>query len=110
MPINVTSKPINLNQLGDELTTAGVAYKGLGTSGPSLDDPTVVLYTFDADGAVADLPAAAQQVVDAHVAMRPKTSEEYAAEFQNPATTAARKQEIRDIQNGLLPPEMVPMT
>jgi hypothetical protein len=42
--------------------------------------------------------------------MRNKTSADYAAEFQDPNTSVARKQEIRDIQNGLLPPEQVPIT
>lgn len=107
--MNVT-KPINLAQLQDELAAANVSVSnGLGTSGPSDTDATVTLHTFDAEGVATSLPSEAQPVVDAHVAMRPKTSEEYAAEFQDPNTTPARKQEIRDIQNGLLPPEQVPM-
>jgi hypothetical protein len=42
--------------------------------------------------------------------MRDKTDAEYSAEFQDPNTTAARKQQIRDQMNGLEPREQVPMT
>jgi hypothetical protein len=108
--LDVTGKPINMGQLQDELAAASVPVpNGLGMTGPSEHSPTVELHTFDGAGEAAALPAAAEPVVEAHVAMRDKTSAEYAAEFQNPATTAARRQEIRDIQNGLLPPEQVPV-
>lgn len=101
-------KLINLSQLQGELATAGV------DTGTGLGATEDYVFTYDAEGAAADFPSEKMGTVDstiaAHVAMRDKTSEEYAAEFQNPETTAARKQEIRDIQNGLLPPEQVPMT
>jgi hypothetical protein len=106
------SKPINLSQLQGEIETAGVAVTpGLGML--SIDGSTYV-HMYDADGAPSDFPSADQAAVDAaiaaHVALRNKTSEEYATEFQAAGTTAARKQEIRDIQNGLMPPEQVPIT
>jgi len=100
-------KPINLLQLQSECTTRGVSVAGLGMA-------EGYVYTYDANGAPADFAAGDQPIVDQciadHVALRDKTSAEYAAEFQDPNTTAARKQEIRDIQNGLMPPEQVPMT
>jgi len=109
--INVTGKLINLNQLQTEMQTAGLAVTALGISGGEPENPVPdMLHTYDAGGTPADLPAGAQAVVDAHVALRDKTDEEYATEFQNPATTAARRQEIRDITAGLLPREQVPMT
>ena len=100
-------KPINLSQLQDELLVAGVACTaGLGMA-------SGLIYTYDTHGQPSDFPteqrAAADQVISDHVAMRDKTSAEYAAEFQDPSTTLERKQEIRDIQSGLLPPEQVPM-
>jgi len=99
-------KPINLNQLETELGTAGVTSNGLGMTGDAV-------FTYDADGVPIDFASADQPKVDqaitAHVAMRDKTDAELAAEFQDPGTTAARKQEIRDMQSGLLPREQVPM-
>ena len=99
------TKPINIMQLQSEMAVAGVNY------GSALLLSGDTLYCYDAQGLTTGFAdsTAAQTVLDAHVAMRDKTSEEYAAEFQNPSTTVARKQEIRDIQNGLLPPEQVPM-
>ena len=109
-------KPINLSQLQAEMTTAGVDVSmGLGETGsyvhtyqtaPPLDSglPTAAPSDFESASR-----ATVEQVIADHVAMRNKTTEEYAAEFQNPETPPARKQEIRDIQNGLLPPEQVPM-
>jgi len=98
------SKPVNLNQLEGEMRAASVPI----TQGLILweDDLYDVV-----DGSHADFAdeAAAQAVLDAHVGMRDKTDQEYATEFQNPATTPARKQEIRDQQSGLLPREQVPM-
>lgn len=108
--MDVTNKPINLTQLQGELVTAKVVTTGgLGLTGPSETDPAVDLHTFDADGVATDLPPEAVPVVNAHVAMRDKTDEEYAAEFQDPSTTVVRKQEIRDITAGLMPREQVPM-
>jgi hypothetical protein len=103
----VGGKAINLVQLKTELAAAGVAVE------PGLGITADYVHAYDSEGVPADFPEASRptvdQVIAAHVAMRDKTSEEYAAEFQAAGTTAARKQEIRDIQNGLLPPEQVPM-
>ena len=100
------SKPVNLSQLQDELRVAGVDVDALGMS-------EGYVYTYDADGQPADFPDADEATVDQaladHVAMRDKTDAEYSAEFQNPSTTAERKQEIRDITAGLIPREQVPM-
>lgn len=100
-------KPINLAQLQGELVAAGVTVTALGLT-------DAVVHTYDATGAPADFASGEEATVDTcianHVAMRDKTSAEYAAEFQQPDTPATRKQEIRDIQNGLLPPEQVPVT
>ena len=98
-------KPINLAQLQSEMQMAKVAY----TSGLGQADSEV--FTYDAEGQPADFAdqAAAEAVLSAHVAMRDKTDGELAAEFQDPSTTPARKQEIRDMQSGLLPREQVPM-
>lgn len=104
---SVQGKTVNLGQLEQEVIAAGVTpAKGMGMS----DD---LVYTFDTDGYPADFPtsdtAAVDQAITDHVAMRDKTDAEYAEEFQNPATTPERKQELRDISAGLLPPEQVPM-
>jgi hypothetical protein len=100
-------KPINLAQLQTELAAAGVDV------GAGLGLTEAYVHSYGFEGEPADFPEAEQATVDqtiaAHVAMRDKTSAEYATEFQNPDTPPARKQEIRDIQNGLLPPEQVPM-
>jgi hypothetical protein len=100
-------KPINLHQLEAECGAAGVQTNGLGMANE-------LVYVYDADGGPANFPVAEQATVDQviadHVALRDKTSAEYAAEFQDPETAPARKQEIRDIQNGLLPPEQVPIS
>jgi hypothetical protein len=113
--IDVTGMTINLSQLQTELSTAGVTgVNGLGIAGPAAGEagPTM-LFTYDVQGQAADFPstqqATAQQVVSSHVAMRDRADVEYSAEFQNPATTTERKQEIRDITAGLLPREQVPM-
>jgi hypothetical protein len=101
------SKPINLTQLEAELVTAGLTVSGLGMQ----DDQ---VYTYDASGAPSDFPSASQSTVDQaiadHVAMRAKTDEEYATEFQDESTTPERKQELRDISAGLLPHEQVQIT
>ena len=109
-------KAINLSQLQGELEAQSVDVgRGLGT-----DSEFVFRYL----GAIPEnegeavahpadfLPpeqATVDQAIADHVAMRDKTDEEYAAEFQDPNTTAVRKQEIRDITAGLLPREQVPM-
>jgi hypothetical protein len=98
-------KPINLTQLQVEINAVGVMTpSGLGAD-------AALVYTYDAEGQLGDFAAADQAAVDAaiaaHIALRDKTDEEYAAEFQDPATTAVRRQEIRDITGGLLPREQV---
>lgn len=100
-------KPINLSQLQTELEAAGVdCSDGLGMT----DDQ---VFTYDAEGQPMDFPSAEQATVDAtidaHVAMRPMTDQELAAEFQA-TSDPARKQDIRDMQSGLIPREQVPMT
>jgi hypothetical protein len=97
-------KPVNLVQLQGELVVAGVQRDALGL----FED---YVHIYDAQGQPADFPEAEQPIVDAtiaaHAALRDKTDEEYAAEFQGPNTTPERRQEIRDITAGLLPREQV---
>lgn len=101
-------KPINLMQLQGELSSQAVDF------GDGLGLADGLLYRYDVDGQPRDFDEAVQATVDQcianHVAMRNKTTDEYAAEFNDAGTSTARKQEIRDIQNGLLPPEQVPMS
>jgi hypothetical protein len=99
-------KLINLSQLEGELHTAGVQTAGLG-----MGDDLVWMYDQGTavDFAAADQPTVDQVIAD-HVAMRPKTDAELSAEFQDPNTTPARKQELRDQMSGLTPREEVPMT
>lgn len=97
-------KWINLGQLQAEIETAGVSVPdGLG-----MHDDHVYTYV---DGEPSDFGAAEQATVDQaianHIALRDKTDEEYAEEFQDAATTAVRRQEIRDITAGLLPRDQV---
>ena len=78
-------KPINLMQLQTEIEAAGVMVSpGLGT----IDD---YVHVYDADGLPADFAEADQAAVDAaiaaHTAMRDKTDQEYATEFQAAGTT-----------------------
>jgi len=101
------AKPINTGQLQSELETAGVdCSAGLGTA-----DERV--FTYDEGGVPIDFPsddqALVEQTIAAHVAMRDKTDAELAAEFRAAGTTPARKQDIRDMQSGLLEREQVPM-
>jgi hypothetical protein len=90
------------------MVAAGVGVaEGLGMA-----DDLQIIFTYD--GAVpADFPAAdvpqVESAITSHVALRDKTDEEYAAEFQNPATTNARKTTINNIMSGLVPREQVPM-
>lgn len=92
---------VNLAQLETELTAAGVACSGLGMTEDQV-------YTYDSAGQPVDLPAEAQAVIGAHVAMRDKTDAELSTEFQA-TSDPARKQDIRDMQSGLLAREQVPM-
>lgn len=61
MPLPLNGKRVDLARLDAELTAAGVAHRALGTAGDAL-------YTYSTDGTVADLPAGAAAVVEAHVA------------------------------------------
>lgn len=58
--MNLNGKRVYLPQLEQELAAAGVTVRGLGIDA---DD----LHTYTAQGAVADVPAAAAAVVTAHV-------------------------------------------
>jgi len=63
-----TDATIRPDQLETELTNAGIdVSRGVGTSGAR----TGTIHTYDADGHIVDLPAAAQAVVDDHVAVEP---------------------------------------
>jgi len=99
--MTAVTRSINLDQLSGEFRAAGLP----GQLFLEADDLTAV----EADGSRRDLTAQEEGLVNAHVAMRDVTDAEYAAEFQNPSTTAARRQEIRDITAGLLPREQVPV-
>jgi hypothetical protein len=101
----ITTKPINLGQLADECRAGGESGELFMTEQAGSHNIEQVM----ADGERNALSAAQQALVDAHVAMRCKTDAELAAEFQDPNTTAVRRQEIRDMQAGLLPCEQVPM-
>jgi hypothetical protein len=99
-----TTKQVSLHQLQEEMVAAAVDVgDGLAQDGQDLFRCS--------GGATGDFlnEAAAQIVLDAHVAMRDKTDQEYSTEFQDAGTTSTRKQEIRDQMNGLLPREQVPM-
>lgn len=100
-------RPINLHQLQTEINAQGVALDGLGMSDGWI-------FPFDSSGQPADFTPQqtpiVQTAINNHVGMRNKTDQEYAEEFQNPATTPQRKQDIRDQQSGLMPREQVPIT
>jgi hypothetical protein len=98
----IVDKPINLDQLANECRAAG--------QGGELILVGNELTQADAQGNSVELSSEQQALVDTHVAMRCKTDAELAAEFADPNTTAGRRQEIRDMQAGLLPCEQVPMT
>jgi fructose-1-phosphate kinase PfkB-like protein len=104
--ISAGGKPINLSQLQAELQAEGVARDGLGMHNGWI-------FPYDETGVPSDFTPQetpiVQTTINAHVAMRDKTTEEYSVEFQDPDTTPVRKQEIRDITAGLLPSEQVPM-
>jgi len=106
--ISTAGKPVNLGQLQQELSAGGLNIP----AGLGMHDEFV--YTYDGDGEAADFAVAdqlkVQEVLGAHAAMRDKTDEEYAVEFNDANTSPQRKQEIRDQMNGLVPREQVPMT
>ena len=64
-----TSREIQSEQLATELDAAGIDVpNGLGSH--TVGDTTTI-HTYDGDGHIVDLPAEAQAVVDAHVAVDP---------------------------------------
>lgn len=63
--MDLNGKRVDLALLADELQAAGVPFNALGTTG---DGDDVMLWTYDADGALTELPTEAIPVVDAHVA------------------------------------------
>lgn len=71
--IDLGGKAVDLVQLAAELTAAGVAHRGLGTAGGRL-------YTYDADGAITELPPAAAAVVAAHVPPPPPAPPDFGAD------------------------------
>jgi hypothetical protein len=106
-------KYMNPMQLHDELAAAGVTVNVVLRSievpqGATASAQPIEEVIPDQQLSPAD-QATLEQVVNAHVGMRDKTDAEYATEFQDPNTTAARKQQIRDQMNGLEPREQVPM-
>lgn len=108
-------KPINLSQLQQELEVAGVATGGgLGTHAPGADEPPgpTTVFLYDAGQPTnfsSGEQSAVEQTIANHVALRDKTDAELAVEFQEPGTSPGRKQDIRDMQSGLMPREQVPM-
>ena len=64
-----TTNDVQLKQLEGELDDAGIdVATGIGSHEA---DGATVIYTYDNDGHVVDLPNAAQAVVDSHVAVEP---------------------------------------
>jgi hypothetical protein len=100
-------KAVNLSQLQNELTAAGMdVSRGLGmTAG--------YVFTYDAAGDPADFAptdrGTVAQAIYVHQAKRKKTDQEYSAEFQDPTTTPERRQQIRDQVADLIPRDDVPM-
>lgn len=84
------TKAVDLAQLAQELTAAGVNHNGLGLSGrdPATD---LEIYTYRPDGSAVDLPAAAAAVIAAHIAPGPVTPPSYgpdAADIDRQAAAA----------------------
>ena len=108
-PIGIPAggRPINLYQVQTEINAQGVAVDGIGMADGWI-------YKYDENGSPADFTPQdtpiVQRAINDHVGMRDKTDTELAEEFQASDTTATRKQEIRDMQAGLIPREQVPMT
>jgi hypothetical protein len=74
------TKPIDLELLAAELEAALVPFDGLGTSGEQPGAPGERdLFTYDADGAPAELPPEAEPVVEAHDASKPKRTAAFEA-------------------------------
>jgi len=93
------TKLVNMKQLELELRHAGlVVDNGIGSWG-------TFIASFDKNGDPVEIDAKYQPVVDAHVAMRQKTTDEYATEYRTAAPP--RQSEIQGITAGLLPPEFV---
>lgn len=87
------AKAINLVQLHAELATASINVPALGaTSDPSGHATDV--HTYDAAGAIADLPAGAASVVQAHVAQ----PDAWIQQRMNDAATLLNDASVRDTQ------------
>jgi hypothetical protein len=67
-------KAVALRQLRDELQASGINLPALGISGDNL-------LTYNASGALVDLPAGAQAVLDAHVPAPPPPTPDYGADL-----------------------------
>ena len=64
-----TTNDVQLKQLEGELDAAGIdVATGIGSHETG---GSTAIYTYDGDGHIVDLPAAAQTVVDSHVAVAP---------------------------------------
>ena len=64
-----TTNDVQLKQLEGELDAAGIdVATGIGSHETG---GSTAIYTYDGDGHIVDLPAAAQAVVDDHVAVEP---------------------------------------
>jgi len=66
-----------LRQLAQELTAGGVSFRALGTYD---DDDGINVHTYDALGAIEDLPAGAAAVLAAHVPPPPPAVPDYGSE------------------------------
>lgn len=87
-----SNQGVNLPQLEQELADAGVLVNGLGT------DDSGVIYSYDLDGVRSELPASAQDVIDAHVPQEPEArrlARERAARLLN-ATAVRESGQLRD--------------
>jgi len=93
------TKLVNMKQLEIELRQAGLFVDyGIGSWGK-------FIASYDQYGDPIEIDEKYQPVVDAHTAMRQKTTDEYAAEYRT--ASLPRQSEIQGITAGLLPPEFV---
>lgn len=83
----------DLLRLAEELRTAGFTCPSIGSTGTKL-------HTYSADGAMEDLPDAAQAVIDAHVA--PVDPPEPQAELLTAITNATTLVQIKRVVRGLV--------
>lgn len=95
--MRVTNKAVHLSRLQQELVAANVPIRGLG----SYEVPGgLEIHTYTAAGAVQDLPAAAQAVLDAHIApVRKTATETFITELDAAATLADLKVALRKWAN-----------